>query len=353
MQNPEFFIYRPILHGSVSRTHSTAAASGDPLGAHRRCWPLGSLLPPAQRSAVLLGPRGECQLLRPCAAPLLLRTGDFVLVRTSTPFTLASDSSVEPEESEAVVAATGDTSMKVGEGQGDPVALCGGRFLFDTANEELLTGLLPQVVHVASGETSSARVHALLAMNEAESRTPGPGSGFVIARLMELILVEILRSEALSGNPVQAGLLAGLADPVTAGALAAMHREVARAWTVAALARLCGSSRSAFATRFRTLVGTGPIEYLQQWRIALAKDELRRGTRTVGEIALDVGFQSASAFSTAFTRVVGYSPKRFVAAVRSQNESSVSNISVLAARPGAVQDCRSEQPDVIEFPAER
>ena len=254
---------------------------------------------------------GECQLLRPSAAPLRLHTGDFVLVRTSTPFTLASDPCVEPEDSEAIVAATGDTRMKLGDGAANPVALCGGRFVFDMANEELLTGLLPQVVHVASGATSAARVHALLAMNQAESSAPGPGSGFVIARLMELILVEILRSKALGVNPVQAGMLAGLADPVTAGALMAMHRDVARAWTVAELARLSGASRSAFAARFRRVVGTGPIEYLQQWRLALAKDGLSRGTSTVGEIALDIGFQSASAFSTAFTRAVGCSPRRF------------------------------------------
>jgi AraC-like DNA-binding protein len=260
--------------------------------------------------------QGECQLARPGIDPVLLRTDDFVLVRTSTPFTLASDLSAEPVDSEAVVAAMGTTAMKLGEGMNSPVSLRGGRFVFDTANEQLLTGMLPQVVHVVSRETSSKRVRALLEMNEAESDVSGPGGEFIIARLMELLLVEVLRSLTLGSHPVQAGLLAGLADPVTANALMAMHSDIARSWTTAKLARLCGASRSAFAIRFGEVVGIGPIEYLRQWRIALAKDQLRTGASSIGEIALAIGFQSGSAFSTAFTRAVGCSPKHFAEIAR-------------------------------------
>jgi AraC-like DNA-binding protein len=144
-----------------------------------------------------------------------------------------------------------------------------------------------------------------------ESTQPGPGAEFVIVRLMELILVEMLRGEALQVNERNTGLLAGLADPVTARALWAMHKDVASDWTVSALASLCNVSRSTFAARFRKIVGTGPIEYLMRWRMALAKDELRLGERSIGEIAFAIGFQSSSAFSTAFTRAVGCSPKRY------------------------------------------
>jgi len=259
--------------------------------------------------------RGACQLTRPRRAPVPLQADDFVLIRSSTPFALTSDPRIEPEDSETIVAATHSTGIKLGTGTDAPVTLHGGRFVFDTANEDLLTGLLPPLVHVAASDMSSARVRALLSMNEAESRQPGPGSEFIIARLMELILVEILRSQALRVDPAHRGLLAGLADPVTARALSAMHRDVARGWTVSDLARLCGASRSTFAARFRNVVGTGPIDYLLHWRMAVAKDELRRGTRSIGEIALAVGFRSSSAFSTAFTRAVGCSPKRFSSSV--------------------------------------
>jgi AraC-like DNA-binding protein len=260
--------------------------------------------------------RGECQLTRPLVAPVFLKANDFVLIRTSAPFALTSDPTTEPADSETAVADTGDTRLQLGAGTDCPVTLHGGRFVFDTANEDLLTGLLPSLVHVAAGDTPSSNVRALLTMNETESLHPGPGSEFVIARLMELILVEILRSHAPSVDQDQAGLLAGLADPVTARALSAMHGDVARDWTVASLGRVCGVSRSAFATRFRKIVGTGPIEYLLHWRLALAKDELRTGAKSVGEIAQAIGFQSSSAFSTAFTRAVGCSPKRFAVSAR-------------------------------------
>ncbi|WP_263381293.1 AraC family transcriptional regulator [Granulicella arctica] len=254
---------------------------------------------------------GECHLVSPAMQPLRLSTDDFALVRTSTPFVLASDLAVEPEDSENIVAATGNTAMKLGDDTNFPVILRGGRFVFDSANQELLLGLLPQVVHIASSDPTSRQLRALLSMNEVESRLPGLGSEFVTARLMELIFVEILRSEALRLNPMQTGLLAGMADPVVGLALRAMHAKVAQPWTVASLARYCGISRSGFSQRFNQVVGISPIEYLQRWRIALAKDRLLRTTRSVGEIALSIGFQSASAFSTAFTRAAGCSPKRF------------------------------------------
>src|SRR5579875_837099 len=129
---------------------------------------------------------------------------------------------------------------------------------------------------------------------------------------MELLLVEILRSRAYGPDQLRTGLLSGLADAVTTKALVALHGDVAHPWTTAKLARLCGTSRSALSARFSRIVGLGPIEYLQQWRIALARDELRRGTSSVGDIALAIEFLSASAFSTAFTRSVGCSPRQFM-----------------------------------------
>ncbi len=256
---------------------------------------------------------GDCKLLRPDADPLSLQRNDFVLVRTSTPFSLVSDTDIEATDSETVIPRAGSVAtLGVADADRPSTVLRGGRFVFDTANEQLLTGLLPQVVHVAATANASERVRTLLSMNEAESNAPGPGSDFVIARLMELVLVEILRSRTFGPNPIRAGLLAGLADSVIAKALMAMHGDVAQPWTTAKLARACGTSRSALSARFSRIVGLGPIEYLQQWRIALAKDELRQGIRSVGEIALSVGFLSGSAFSTAFTRRVGCSPRHFI-----------------------------------------
>lgn len=256
---------------------------------------------------------GECQLTRSSTDSVLLRTGDFAFIRTSSPFSLTSDPELEPEDSEAIVAATGSTELVLGEATGSCAMLRCGRFVFDTANEALLWSLLPSLIHIPADQQISWRLRSLLDMNDAEGQHPGPGSDLVVSRLMELTLLELLRSEVLRLNPGTNGLLCGLADPVIAKSLSAMHNDVAGIWTVVKLARLSGVSRSTFATRFRTVMGLGPIEYLSNWRIALAKDELSGGTKTIGEIALSVGFHSSSAFSTAFTRAVGCSPKRFAA----------------------------------------
>jgi AraC-like DNA-binding protein len=133
----------------------------------------------------------------------------------------------------------------------------------------------------------------------------GPASDFIVTRLVEVILVELLRQEALRVDKERIGLLAGLSDAITARALSTLHSDIARDWTVAALARSCNVSRSTFAAHFRKVVGIGPIEYLLRWRMTIAREELRNGSRSIGDIAFMIGFQSSSAFSTAFTKATG------------------------------------------------
>ena len=201
--------------------------------------------------------------------------------------------------------------LQLGSGAARPVTLHAGKFILERANETLLAGLFPTLIHIAAGDRSLGPVRTLLEMNEREARHPGAASEFVIVRLVELVLIEILRTVPPPTGDKLTGLLGGLEDGVVAKALVAMHREVARDWTVNSLAKLCGVSRSAFAARFRSIVGIAPIDYLLQWRMALAKDALSLGTKSVGEIAFSIGFQSSSAFTTAFTRAVGHSPTKF------------------------------------------
>jgi AraC-like DNA-binding protein len=223
---------------------------------------------------------------------------------------------MKPEDSEKAFAAAGSDVLKLGAGVERPVTLHGGRFLFDTANENLLTGLLPPLIHIKTDATSAGRIQFMLQMNASEAANPRPGSEFVIARLMELVLVDILRDQSLRKECRQAGMLGGLSDTVVAVAIQAMHQDVAHSWTVAELARLAGVSRSKFAARFQKMVGVGPIQYLHNWRMAIAKDELWLGTQSLSEIAFAIGFQSVSAFSTAFSRTVGTPPKRYAASAK-------------------------------------
>ena len=240
---------------------------------------------------------------------------------------------MEPVDSETLVAHNPfhDDACRSGQNRASNL-IRGGRFVFNTANEELLVDLLPPLVHVAVSKTKSARILALLSMNEAENDAPGPGSNFIVARLMELLLVELLRGEPLVAQQTKAGMLQGLVDQVTARALVAMHGDPAKPWTTAKLARMCGCSRSAFNLRFTGIVGVAPMRYLHRWRMAVAKDELSRGEHSIAEIAFLIGFQSGGAFTRAFTRSVGCSPTCFVRKYRA-NDNVESRQSSSQAQP--------------------
>jgi transcriptional regulator GlxA family with amidase domain len=136
-----------------------------------------------------------------------------------------------------------------------------------------------------------------------------PGRDLVLTRLVEVLLIEALR--AAPGEDAPPGLLRGLADARLAPAIRQMHGQLARSWTVAQLARAAALSRSAFFEQFARTVGLPPMEYLLAWRMAVAKDLLRRYDFDMGEVAERVGYGSASTFSTAFSRVVGQPPGRY------------------------------------------
>jgi len=142
-----------------------------------------------------------------------------------------------------------------------------------------------------------------------ESRARRPAREVILARLLEVLLIEALRSAA--GTATSPGLLRGLADERLALAIRRMHENPTRSWTVAQLAKESALSRSAFFARFNRAVGVAPMEYLLAWRMALAKNLLRRKESGIAEIAERVGYSSASAFSVAFNRHVGLPPTRY------------------------------------------
>ena len=134
----------------------------------------------------------------------------------------------------------------------------------------------------------------------------------MLTRLVEVLLIEALR--ATPGEDAPPGLLRGLADPQLAPAMRQMHGQLARPWTVAQLAKTAALSRSAFFERFTRTIGMRPMEYLLAWRMAVAKDLLRRQECGLAEVAERVGYGSASTFSTAFSRHVGQPPARYARA---------------------------------------
>ena len=213
---------------------------------------------------------------------------------------------VTPERIDPKVTPAPTGEVRHGTRGGRPdVRLLGGYFVFDSPDAALLVSLLPALVHVRGVE----RLSVLVRLVGEESSEQRSGRDLVLTRLVEVLLIEALRSTP--GDDAPPGLLRGLADARLAPAMRQMHGQLARSWTVAQLAKTAALSRSAFFERFTRTVGLPPMEYLLAWRMAVAKDLLRRQDLGLAEVAERVGYGSASTFSTAFSRHVGQPPGRY------------------------------------------
>ena len=249
---------------------------------------------------------GECVLTVKGQKPITLQAGDFVLMPATPGFTLSGHEPAVPVSIDPLQAASAQGDIRHGRADGPPdVRMLGGYFAFDSPDAALLVSLLPALLHVRGVD----RLPVLVRLVRDESTDQRPGRDLVLGRLVEVLLIEALRSSTGEGAPQ--GLLRGLADTRLAAAMRLMHGEPARAWTVEELARQAALSRSAFFDRFSRAVGLRPMEYLLAWRMALAKDLLRRKNVALDEVAERVGYSSASTFSTAFSRHVGQAPGRY------------------------------------------
>jgi AraC-like DNA-binding protein len=255
---------------------------------------------------------GSCRLAVDRQRALTLEAGDFILLPATPGFTLSGFEPVTPTHIDAKAAASSQSGeARHGTPGGRPdVRLLGGYFTFESPDAALMISLLPAVVHVRGVERLSTLVR--LVGDEATARRSG--RELVLSRLVEVLLIEALRST--SGEDTPAGLLGGLADPRLAAAIRQMHAQPARSWTMAQLAKIAALSRSAFFERFSRIVGVPPMEYLLTWRMAVARDLLRRDC-AIDEVAERVGYGSASTFSTAFRRRVGQPPGRYARTHRS------------------------------------
>lgn len=250
---------------------------------------------------------GQCQVRIAGREPLTLRAGDFILIPDSHDFTMTSP---EPPFSGAL---NQPIELMPGEfhlgasGQPD-VRMLVGYCTFESPDATLLVSLLPDLV-LAKGEQ---RLSTLVQLLRDEWRSQRPGREVVLGHLLEVLLIEAVRSAA--ETDVAPGLLRGLADPRLAIALRQMHAHPTTAWTMNGLASEAGLSRSSFFDRFRREVGVAPMEYLLGWRMALAKALLRSERLSMNEVAERVGYSSSSTFSVAFTRHVGLPPSTYARA---------------------------------------
>jgi AraC-like DNA-binding protein len=267
---------------------------------------------------------GRCRLAVDGHRALTLETGDFVLLPATPGFTLSGFEPVKPARIDPKVTPAPTGEVRHGTQSGPPdVRLLGGYFVFESLDSALLVSLLPAMVHVRGDERLS--VLARLVGDEASERRSG--RDLVLTRLVEVLLIEALRST--SGEDAPRGLLRGLADARLARAIRQMHGQLARPWTVVELAKTAALSRSAFFERFTRTVGLPPMEYLLAWRMAVAKDLLRGHDLALAEVAERVGYGSASAFNTAFGRHVGQPPGRYARAM----ERRVAPVAAVSSSP--------------------
>ncbi len=260
---------------------------------------------------------GSCRLALDKQQPVTLAAGDFVLLPATPGFVISGFGPVTPVKVDPKLTRSTSGEVRHGTRGGRPdVRLLGGYFEFESPDAALLVSLLPALVHVRGVDRLSTLVQ-LVGDEAIEQRS---GRDLVLTRLVEILLVEALRSAGSDETPP--GLLQGLADPQLAAALRQMHANVERSWTMAELAKTAALSRSSFFERFTRVVGLPPMEYLLSWRMAVARGLLRRDV-AIAEVAERVGYASASTFSTAFSRHIGQPPSAYARASQDQKSSPV------------------------------
>jgi len=270
--------------------------------------PWGLSFAPGTSARFGLVVRGGCWLQADGQGPpTALAAGDCYVLPRGTGYTLR-DAPGSPTRSCAEVVRDRIGGVIELGGGGVPATVITGWFVFDTVAARPLMNLVPALVHVRMDQQRTQLLQATLQLFAMETSQPGLGSSLVVSRLADIIFVQAIRAHVAAAGDAGVGWLAALSDRRIGGALAAMHRDLAKAWTVDSLADHAGLSRSAFALRFRERVGESPAEYLTQWRMFRAGCLLRQSEQSLGEIASQVGYESEAAFSKAFKRTMGEAP---------------------------------------------
>ncbi len=278
--------------------------------------------PPADAAAPVLEPtaervvifhmvtEGECWVQLGHEAPLRLMAGDVVVFPQGDAHRMSSQPGLPPATGARLteVLARRPRLLAYGGG-GDTTRLVCGYLACDARLARMLLAGLPPVLKVSvRGSDAGLWLEASVRYALAEARSPRPGGQGLLAKLAEVLFIEVLRIYMNGQAEERTDWLAGVNDRIVGAALRALHAQPARPWTLEELARTAGSSRSVLAERFLQLVGQTPMQYLGQWRMLLACNLLARSNAPLAHIAEEVGYQTDTAFSRAFRREVGMPP---------------------------------------------
>ncbi len=249
---------------------------------------------------------GRSRLSAEGSEAITLEQGDFVLIPAARDFSMSSvPAPTTMITSPHTVLPGGEVKLGDSDRTPDYRALIG-YCVLGSPDASLLIALLPKIVCIRGDR----RLTTLVELVGEEARAQRPGRDIILARLLEVLFIEALRSTAATDASPE--LLRGLADDRVAVALRKIHDTPARRWTIEELAKEAALSRSAFFERFQRTTGVAPMEYLVSWRMALAKDLLRRSAHSIAEAAERVGYSLTSTFSTAFKRQSGQTPSQYI-----------------------------------------
>jgi AraC-like DNA-binding protein len=268
--------------------------------------------------------RGEAWFIPDSGEAVGLQRGDVAIIRGPDPYTVADDPATAPQavihpgqrcttvDGEELVDQWSLGIRTWGNSPDGPTVMLTGSYNLDGEVSGRLLRALPGLIVLREDEWDSPVV-ALLADEIVKDQ---PGQEAVLDRLLDLLLIAVLRAWFARPESEAPDWYRASSDPVVGRALALLHHNPAHPWTVAELARETGASRAALARRFHELVGEPPMTFLTGWRIALAADLLLEPGETIGSVAEKVGYGSPFALSTAFKRVRGISPQQHREAAR-------------------------------------
>jgi AraC-like DNA-binding protein len=302
--------------------------------------PWGMLFEPAARAGLHIVARGSCWLrMKGRAEPLHLAQGDVVLLPHGAGHSLSSAPNVQalpfPKMMGRCQVSHGPNGMNLSlEGKGPSTLLLCGAYRFEHDGVHPLLSLLPPLIHLrADAGVMSGPLEAVLRLLVAEYVQPGPGTATVTARLVDVLFIHIIRGWLEKQPEGSAGWLGAVRDPQVGRALALMHGEPRRDWTVESLAAEVACSRATFARRFRDLVGEPPLVYLTRLRMDVAARLLRDSEQSLATIAAHVGYASEFAFNRTFHRVRGVPPGRYREQARETGETPATGEGARAATP--------------------
>jgi AraC-like DNA-binding protein len=273
--------------------------------------PSDKMVSPTDLSHFAMLSRGNCWLsVEGTPEPIPLAGGDCFFLARGTSFVLRDSLRTRPKNSFREVAAS-DGSNVAHYGGGATTTIVCGSLSFDPASLKPITQLLPNFILIKADQPHTLALHNTMQALASEMAEQAPGSEVVATRLAEVLFIQTLRAHIASEPERNQGWLRAIFDPQVGAALNAVHDRVDTPWTVESLAEAAGMSRSAFAVRFKELLGQTPLGYVTEWRMQKAIQLLQQRDKKLIDVARSVGYESDAAFSKTFKRVVGASPGEY------------------------------------------